>query len=139
MVKNAFQMKQKVNHPNFCLYHPISGKKGRELVSEFKTQIQNELKENKWVPEKVRSQIGVGGGLNRNATMNSISCFSIDILMRIHNFEKRKNSGTGYISALSAKKLRINSLGRSFGLFSLLMCILQPELAEVLKFSIKTD
>ena len=32
------------------------------VLDEFaKTQIQNELKENKWVPEKVRSQIGVGG------------------------------------------------------------------------------
>ena len=61
IVKNASQMKRKVNHSNFCLYHPISGKKGRELVFEFKTQIQNELKENKWVLEKVCSQIGVGG------------------------------------------------------------------------------
>ena len=61
MVKNASQMKQKVNHSNFCLYHSISGKKGRELVSEFKTQIQNKLKKNKWVPEKVCSWIGVGG------------------------------------------------------------------------------
>ena len=32
------------------------------VLDEFaKTQIQNELKENKWVPEKVCSQIGVGG------------------------------------------------------------------------------
>ena len=32
------------------------------VLDEFaKTQIQNELKENKWVPEKVHSQIGVGG------------------------------------------------------------------------------
>ena len=55
MVKNTSQIKQKINHPNFCLYHSISGKKERELVSEFKTQIQNKLKENKWVPEKVHS------------------------------------------------------------------------------------
>ena len=63
------------------------------VLDEFaKTQIQNELKENKWVPEKYTFRLGLGGGLNRNAMMNLISCFSINILTRIHNFEKRKNS-----------------------------------------------
>ena len=63
------------------------------ILDEFaKTQIQNKLKENKWVLEKYALKLELGGGLNRNAMMNLISCFSIDILTRIYNFEKRKNS-----------------------------------------------
>ena len=59
------------------------------------------------------------------------------------NKEKEKNDRSVLVKiplkALFTKKLRINSFGRSFGLFSLLMCILQPKLAEVLKFNIKTN
>ena len=59
----------------------------------LKTQIQNELKENKWVPEKsTLSDWGLGGGLNRNAMMNLISCFSINILMRIYNFQEEEKT-----------------------------------------------
>ena len=62
------------------------------VLNKFaKTQIQNKLKENKWVPEKYVLRLGLRGGLNRNAMMNLIFCFSIDILTRIHNFKKKKN------------------------------------------------
>ena len=73
-----------------CIIQSV-GKKEESWFLSSKLKFKMNWRKISGCQKKYTLRLGLGGGFNRNATMNSISCFSINILTRIHNFEKRKN------------------------------------------------